>query len=203
VTFAEYDRFCTATRRGLPKDQGWDRGEHYALATEAQWEYACRAGSTTRWCYGDEESALGDHAWYYNNAEGKTHPVGEKPPNAWHLYDIHGNVWEWCRDWWSGSYYQELIGSAARTRDFTGVDPQSAAAQGSSLQQSARVVASSLRVRILLGPGRAPSGSAAAAPGVTALAMAVRRSATAGIRPAVSTTSASAFRGLALGPLTL
>ena len=75
------------------------------LPSEAQWEYACRAGTNTRFSFGDEDKNLGAYGWYNINSDGKSHPVGLKKPNPAGLYDMHGNVWEWVRDWYTDEFY--------------------------------------------------------------------------------------------------
>ena len=100
VSWEDAIEFCRKLSE-LPAEK--EAGNVYRLPTEAEWEYACRAGTTTKYSFGDDESELGDYAWYGVNSDQKTHPVGSKKPNAWGLYDMHGNVVEWCQDWY-GDY---------------------------------------------------------------------------------------------------
>jgi len=82
-------------------------GGRFSLPTEAQWEYACRAGGTGKYSFGDAKEDFDPFAWFRNNSGRASHPVGQKTPNAWGLYDMHGNMWEWCADWYDKDYYQQ------------------------------------------------------------------------------------------------
>ena len=97
VSWEDAQAFCR-TLSGM-------EGRVYRLPTEAQWEYACRGGSTYRFCFGDEDAELDQYAWYGDDRCGSTtHAVGGKRANAFGLYDMHGNVWEWCADWYKEFY---------------------------------------------------------------------------------------------------
>jgi formylglycine-generating enzyme required for sulfatase activity len=121
------------------------REYRFTFPTEAQWEYACRAGSTTAYCFGDDENELSEYAWYYVNSEGREHPVGMKKANGWGLHDMHGNVWEWCWDWY-GDYPNECA------TDPLGPDEGSGrSSRGGSWNNTAANCRSAARIR--LSPG--------------------------------------------------
>jgi formylglycine-generating enzyme required for sulfatase activity len=97
VSWDDAVEFCKKLSE-LPEEKKAKRT--YRLPTEAEWEYACRAGTKTSFSFGDGKGLIGDFAWYDENSMRRTHPVGQKRPNKWGLYDMHGNVWEWCADWY-------------------------------------------------------------------------------------------------------
>jgi formylglycine-generating enzyme required for sulfatase activity len=107
VEEVSWDDIQTFIKR-LNQKEGHKR---YRLPTEAEWEYAARAGTTSAYSFGDDEDSVGRYAWYVGNSGDKTHPVGQKQPNPWGLHDMHGNVWEWVQDWYGDQYYSDSPGT--------------------------------------------------------------------------------------------
>jgi len=169
VTFEEYDAFCQATGRKKPDDASWGRerrpvinvswgdavaycewlsqqtGARYRLLTEAEWEYACRAGKKILYHFGDDEQQLDDYAWYSKNARRKTHTVGKKQPNEWYLHDMHGNVWEWVHDWFGHYSKQTTVNPKGPKRGYYRV------IRGGGWSYAAGYCRSTSRRRYLLG----------------------------------------------------
>jgi len=96
VSWNDAQSFCEELTRLMP--EGLDEPLEFRLPKESEWVHACRAGNDTNYSYGDNERVFGQHGWYSGNSNGKTHKPGEKRPNPWGFYDMHGNVWEWCYD---------------------------------------------------------------------------------------------------------
>lgn len=96
---------CVAFCKKL--DQGRESCANFALPTESQWEYACRAGVSQKLSFGKKD--IDEYVWYVKNSNSTTHPVGEKKPNLFGLYDMHGNVWEWCQDWYHSDAYKRRV----------------------------------------------------------------------------------------------
>jgi len=119
-------------------------GEFYRLPTEAEWEYACRAGTTTAYSFGDDESQLGDYAWYEQNSDFKYQKVGTKKPNPWGLFDMHGNVAEWCLDQYEPNY--EPFAKGAVNPWVRATKPYPHSARGGSWDHPAEVLRSAARI---------------------------------------------------------
>ena len=131
-------------------------GSKYRLPTEAEWEYAARAGTTTAYSFGDNPRQLGEYAWFSENSGNTTHPIGQKKSNKWGLYDMHGNVWEWVQDWYSNDAY--------KSSPSTAVDPKGPPAgsyrvyRGGGWINGAVVCRSALRLYDVVGPRHVPLG---------------------------------------------
>lgn len=120
VTWTEAVKFCQVLSQTL--------GLVFRLPTEAEWEYACRAGTMSRYFFGDDPKRLEEYGWYWGNARGVIQPVKTRKANPWGLYDLYGSVWEWCGDQWHSSYGSkpDLLkanGSLAWTQETTAIVP--------------------------------------------------------------------------------
>jgi sulfatase modifying factor 1 len=147
VSWEEAMSFCQKLTEKERNAGRLQRDREYTLPTEAQWEYACRAGTTTAFSFGDDADKLDQYAWFSDNAWGigkrYAHEVGKKLPNTWKLHDMHGNVWEWCRDW----YTQKLPGGINPEVRSEGSQGSIRVFRGGGWSDSARVCRSASRSR--------------------------------------------------------
>jgi formylglycine-generating enzyme required for sulfatase activity len=136
------------TQHGANKYCEWlsaKTGHFYRLPTEAEWEYACRAGTTTAYSFGDDVSKLGDYAWYADNSGGKYQKVGTKKPNPWGLYDMHGNVTEWTLDQYDENFYKKFENTVTQNPWNKATQPYPHTVRGGSWDADAAALRSAAR----------------------------------------------------------
>ncbi len=114
VSWDEAREFCRKATEELQRRKLLPAGESIRLPSEAEWEYVCRAGTTTAYSFGDDAAELTHYGWFTGNAAGNDPPVGKRKPNPWGFYDMHGYVWEWCADAWHPSYEGAPADGSAR-----------------------------------------------------------------------------------------
>lgn len=142
LSFEEAGDFCAKATALLRKAKLIEETQVVRLPSEAEWEYAARAGTTTKYSFGDDVADLDAHAWHTGNAAGNDPPVGAKKPNPWKLYDVHGYLWEWCADAWHDSYDGAPKDGSAWS---DGGDPRRRVLRGGSWKDKAAALTSSYR----------------------------------------------------------
>jgi len=150
ISWADAARYCNARSRAEHVEPCYDqdtskcnfKATGYRLPTEAEWEYACRAGTTADYFFGGDARQLGDYAWFADNAAKQTHPVGQKRPNPWGLYDMYGNVAQWCNDVYAKDYYKNSPSANPHGPD----DGDKYVLRGGAWNSSAGSIRSSYRV---------------------------------------------------------
>lgn len=142
LSFDDAVSFCEKVTARLRAEKLIDDDQVVRLPSEAEWEYAARAGTKTKYSFGDDEKQLNDYAWSTHNAAGNDPPVGAKKPNAWNLYDVHGYLWEWCADAWHENYQGAPADGSAWA---AGGDETKRVLRGGSWKDSAEKLTSSYR----------------------------------------------------------
>ena len=141
LSYDEAVEFCSKSTELMRAADLITKSQVVRLPSEAEWEYAARAGSTTAYSFGDEVTKLDDYGWHTGNAAGNDPPVGAKKPNAWGLYDMHGYLWEWCSDSWHENYEGAPLDGTSWEKD--GVEEKRVLRSGSWKDKADRLTSSS------------------------------------------------------------